>query len=289
MESDSPGLRMMSDLRRLCALGPRPAGSAASAAQLRLLQDHFLACGAAVESSPFLVPHPATGSVVTCHNLIAAYGDPSSPRKLLGAHGDTRPIPDRERDPARRRLPFVGANDGASGVAVLMELARSLGALIHRPPVDLVILDAEELIIDGRGEYCLGSAELAAGHDRVGPARYSGAVIVDMVGRTGSVFRRERYGHERARALTDEVWSIARVVGATSFRDRVGRAIIDDHLRFLDVGIPALVVIDLEDPRWHTADDLPEHCSAESLEQVHRVLQAWVTSDTGPFNHESIG
>ncbi len=271
------GERMMADIRRLCAFGPRPSGSNASALQFRFLHDHFRESGATVWTPNFFIPHPSTGEDVHCCNLIASFGGDSIPRKLLGAHGDTRPFPDRERDPARRLLPFVGANDGASGVAVLMEVARMLAA-IDSPPVDLVVFDAEELIIDGEGEYCLGAHELAAWPADPLQPTYSGGVVVDMVGRKGSTFLRERHGEHYAKALNDQVWSNARRLGATCFQDRVGRAIIDDHCPLLGAGIPAVVLIDLEDPRWHTADDVPEHCSAETLEQVYNVVVEWLLS-----------
>lgn len=273
---------MLADVVRLCEFGPRPSGSAAAAAQRAWLADRFGEHGGVLAEQPFTAEDPRSGRIVPMVNLIASWGAPGGARLLVGAHGDTRPFPDRERDPARRRFPFLGANDGGSGLAVLLELARLLGAGAVPPTVgvDLVVFDGEELVYGRRGEYCLGSREFARRyHNRKrSDPTYRAGIVVDMVGMAGLTIDRELHGECFARDLTDAVWETARRLGAGAFRDRDGRAIIDDHLPLLEVGIPTVVLIDLDDPRWHTADDLPAHCSADSLGQVAGVVLAWLAA-----------
>jgi Zn-dependent M28 family amino/carboxypeptidase len=274
--SQTIGQRLLTDVRRLCEFGPRPAGSQASLAQRNFLADHFTNTGARVTLQPFQVEHPLTGETLDLANLIASFSPTAQPRRLVAAHGDTRPIPDREPTHARRLLPFVGANDGASALSILMELARDLARRNQIPAVDLVVFDAEELIIDGRGEYCLGSHHFAERFLEQDEVHYAGAVVLDMVGRIGLAIDRERYSQRFAPALTSQIWSIAKNQASSVFRDRLGRAIVDDHLPLLEAGIESIVLIDLEDPRWHTADDLPEFCSPDSMAQVTRVVLEWL-------------
>lgn len=281
---DGPdGLRLLDDIRTLCDFGPRPAGSAASALQRDRLSRHFRDFGAAVVEQPFHTDHPMEDSLVSMANLVASWNPKARRRVLVGAHGDTRPTPDRERTAARRALPFIGANDGASGLAILLEVARfAPGFEFDDVGLDLVVFDGEELVFGQRGEYCLGSQEFARRHDAertsdpVNSPVHDAAIVVDMVGRIGLAIDQEQHSLYYARPIVAEVWAAARRCGAAVFRSRVGRAVIDDHLPLLEVGIPAALVIDLEDPRWHTADDLPEFCSAENLRQVAAATIDWV-------------
>jgi glutaminyl-peptide cyclotransferase len=123
------GGRAMLDLVRLCDLGPRPSRSAAMARQRGLVADRFRALGAGVSIQEFSGEHPLTGSPVPMANVVGSWRPGAPDRVVVAAHGDTRPEADRERDPTRRRGPFLGANDGASGVAALLELARHLPEL----------------------------------------------------------------------------------------------------------------------------------------------------------------
>src|SRR5262249_26726398 len=120
------GARAFGYLERICELGPRLAGSSANTRQRQMVADHFKASGATIREQPLATGHPLTGERVAMVNLIGSWHPERRERVLIGAHYDTRPHPDEETDPDRLRLPFLGANDGASGVALLMEIANHL-------------------------------------------------------------------------------------------------------------------------------------------------------------------
>lgn len=273
------GDRAMIDLIRLCDLGPRPAGSDAMEQQRQIVGEAFRACGAEVGIQGFQGVHPLSGETVRLANLVGSWRPERQERVLIGAHGDTRPRADRERDPARRLGPFLGANDGASGVAALMELARHLTELPGSAGVDLVMFDAEELVFDEVGDYCLGSREFALrarNQERAGGPTYAAAVILDMIAGRAMRLCREGFGRDYATWLTEDLWEIARNRRTPYFSDDWGHYVEDDHLPLLSVGVPAIALVDLDYPQWHTLDDLPEACDARTLEDVGRVVLEWL-------------
>ncbi len=139
------GKRAYGYLQQICKIGPRPAGSAANARQREMVAKHFKATGGTVREQPFSGTDPRSGAKVAMANLIGSWHPERARRVLLGAHYDTRPFPDEERDPEKRTTPFIGANDGASGVALLMEIAHHLSDLNTPWGVDLALFDGEEL------------------------------------------------------------------------------------------------------------------------------------------------
>jgi Zn-dependent M28 family amino/carboxypeptidase len=224
----------------------------------------------------FTAVSPWDSSEVTLENVVAVFGAESPVRLLLGAHWDTRPAADRDPDPARRDLPVLGANDGASGTAVLLEVARALAAEPPRIGVDLVFFDGEDSGVNDQPEtFALGSQRFVADHPAYRPSL---VVVVDMVGRRGSRFLREANSDLLARPAVSTLWRIAADLGGEAFVDSAGPAMWDDHIAFLQAGIPAVDVIDPGDPAWHTTSDLPENCSEEVLAEVGRVLLELVRS-----------
>jgi glutaminyl-peptide cyclotransferase len=275
------GERAYRYLKQLCALGPRPAGSAANTRQRALVAKHFKEMGATVREQPFATNDPRSGARVDMVNLIGSWHHERTERVLLGVHYDTRPFPDQDPNPARRRMPFLGANDGASGVALLMEIAHHLKELPTSWGVDLVLFDGEELVYGQDGEYFLGSKAFARAYVEEVDARetkshYVAGVVLDMIGDKNLQIDQEPYSLDLAPRLVQEVWAVARRLKVPVFRNRVGRAVLDDHLPLNNAGIPAIDIIDFDYPHWHTAGDLPEQCSAESLDQVGRVVTAWL-------------
>ena len=270
----------MADLVRLCGFGPRPAGSASNHRQRALVAEHFRSCGGAVREQHFEGRHPLTGQRLPMANLVGSWGSSQGGRLLIGAHGDTRPEADREVDPSRRSLPFIGANDGASGVSALMELARGLSGSVGGIGVDLVVFDAEELVIDEIGAYCLGSRAFAATSEAE-DVEYEAALVLDMVAGREMALRREGFGESYAPELVDEVWGIARSLSVIGFLDEVGDCVEDDHLPLLAIGVPAAALVDIDYPQWHTIDDVPASCSRNSIEAVGRVVSAWLGQRRG--------
>jgi Zn-dependent M28 family amino/carboxypeptidase len=191
-----------------------------------------------------------------------------SPQVILGAHYDTRMFADSDPDPAQHTQAVPGANDGASGVSVLLELARSLPK--ETVPIWLVFFDAED---NGRIEgwdWILGSREFVKNN----PVRPRAAIIVDMIGDADLNIYKERNSDPE---LTDEIWEVARELGYESeFIPEYKHAMLDDHTPFLEAGIPAVDIIDFDYPYWHTIQDTPDKVSAESLRAVGETLYAWL-------------
>jgi glutaminyl-peptide cyclotransferase len=283
------GQRAYDYLKQIVAIGPRTAGSAANARQRKLVADHFVKAGGKVEEQRFRAIHPMTGQRLEMANLIGSWNPDRLERVVIGAHYDTRPHPDQEFDPNRQNLPFVGANDGASGVALLMEIANHLPTLETHWGVDLVLFDGEELVFgnDPRvGEYFLGSEEFARVYARQvsrrqNKAHYAAGIVLDMVGGRNLDIKLEPTSLRKAPQLVRQVWGVARALNVKSFHNEQGREVMDDHLALNRVGIPTIDIIDFEYPYWHKADDLPENCSAESLADVGRVVTAWLKLPPG--------
>jgi hypothetical protein len=279
------GERAYKYLKQLCEIGPRPAGSEANARQRALVKKHFADQGAQVREQSFRGTDPKTGARVDMVNLIASWNPDRRDRVVIGVHYDTRPFPDEDRDPAKRSAPFLGANDGASGVALLMEIAHHLKELSTPWGVDLVLFDGEELVYgagqDQNGEYFLGSKafarEYAAGVDsRRIRYRYVAGLVLDMVGDRDLAIDKEENSLNLAPGLIREVWAVADQLRASAFHNRIGRAVLDDHLPLNNAGIPTIDLIDFDYPHWHTSQDTPDKCSAASLEQVGKVVTAWL-------------
>ncbi|HEV3021452.1 MAG TPA: M28 family peptidase [Pirellulales bacterium] len=274
------GQQAFDDLRRLCDLGPRYSGSEGMERQQELLAEHFEACGAEVERQAFRVRHPLNGKAVPMTNLIAHWHPERKERILLCAHYDTRPFPDK--DLRRPKGTFVGANDGASGTALLMQLARGLGDLEGKLGVDIVLFDGEELVFGNVGEYFQGSTHFAREYVADGSQpRYRWAVLLDMIGDGDLQIKQEinSMSWRDTRPLVESIWATAKRLGVREFIARRGHEVSDDHLPLHDIAkIPACDIIDLDYPHWHTEGDTPEHCSALSLAKVGWVLQEWLAS-----------
>ena len=275
------GERAYGYLVEQCKLGPRRSGTEANLQLRRRIAEHFKSCGAKVEVQSFSVPHPTTGEAVEMANVLGRWFPERSERVLIAAHFDTRPHPDNETNPRRRKLPFVGANDGASGVAVLMELAHMIPELGTRAGVDLVAFDGEELVYGQVGEYFLGSRYFAEQYHKTSTddgLGYLAAIVVDMVGGNRLQLKPDRLSLEHSADLVREVWDVARRLRVRAFRDRGGYDIRDDHEPLIEAGIRAIDIIDFDYMHWHLASDTPNQCSARSLAWVGGVVAEWLRS-----------
>jgi Zn-dependent M28 family amino/carboxypeptidase len=242
--------------------GPRPPGSSASFRTSKWITDTLEATGWAVES------HTVEYGGVTLRNIVGRRGDSLEGPLVLATHYDTRPVADR--DPFNPGAPVPGANDGASGVAVLLELARVLPEqLTRQQEVWLVFFDGEDSGGLNGWEWHAGASAFTAQLSKTPQA----VVVADMVGEADLRLPVERNSEP---ALVEEIWRIAEAQGAKAFVDEPGTSIIDDHRPFVDRGIPAVNIIDIEYPYWHTTADTLDKISADSLAQVGRVLEAWV-------------
>lgn len=218
----------------------------------------------------------AAGDTLRLRNFIGRFRPEAAERVLLLAHWDTRPRADRSRNLAEQRQPVPGANDGASGVAVLLGVADVLAA---RPPavgVDLLFVDGEDYgeFSDPAGgigpDVLLGSRHYAATRADAPPPLF--AVLFDMVGDADLQVYQEGYSAARAPEVVTRVWDVARELGyGDVFQPTVRYTLTDDHIPLLDRGIRAIDVIDYDYPHWHTVDDTPDKVSAASLKIVGDV------------------
>jgi Zn-dependent M28 family amino/carboxypeptidase len=205
-------------------------------------------------------------------NILGRIAPRNPKRYLLCAHWDTRPRADHDPDPRRRNEPILGANDGASGVAVLLEVATVLKQLRPGVGVDIVLFDGEDYGEEGRIEdYFLGSTEFSR---RWRGPRHEMAILVDMVGDRNLRFPIEGFSWRSAPTVVNRVWDTGARLGERAFVRDYGPQIYDDHLPLIDAGWPAIDIIDFSYPWWHTHADTPDKCSPESLRSVARVLIA---------------
>jgi Iap family predicted aminopeptidase len=259
------GLRAYGDVLTQVAFGARTPGSEGHAKIQKWMRDELVEAGWQVE----VQASEASGHRI--ENIIAKRKD-EHPRIIIGAHYDSRMFADNDPDPSLRTTAVAGANDGASGVAVLLELARTL------PPdsadVWLVFFDAEDNGNIEGWDWILGSREFVQNN----PFRPRAVVIVDMIGDADLNIYKEINSNP---ALTNEIWETAKSLGyENKFIPEFKHSMIDDHKPFLEAGIPAIDIIDFDYPYWHTTQDTPDKVSAESLEIVGRTLWTWVTQQS---------
>lgn len=217
-------------------------------------------------------------------NIIAEFNTNSEKHILLGAHWDTRPWADKDLNPSNRFTPIIGANDGASGVAVLMELAKMFNS--NQPPINitLVLFDGEDMGVEGiPNSYAKGSQYFAKNLPIRKPDY---GIILDMIGDRILEIPIERNSYRVAPNLVDELWDLAEKLKLPAFQNRLGYDIYDDHVPLWEfAGIPAIDLIDFNYPNqrvnyWHTLNDIPQNCSPESLNQVGRLLTNYIYSLT---------
>ncbi|MCJ7433487.1 MAG: M28 family peptidase [Anaerolineales bacterium] len=257
------GERAYADVATQTAFGPRTPGSAGHAEVQKWMRTELEKAGWIVEiQETAAMGHPI-------QNIIAKRSD-APPQIILGAHYDTRFFADKDPDLANQSKPVPGANDGASGAAILMELARTLPQ--DSVPVWLVFFDAEDQgRIDG-WDWILGSRAIV----KELQFKPQAVVIVDMIGDADLNIYMEKNSNPILRA---EIWDIAAQLGyQENFIPEEKYAKLDDHTPFLEAGIPAVDLIDFDYPYYHTTQDTPDKVSVQSLKVVGEILWTWVTA-----------
>ncbi len=204
-------------------------------------------------------------------NIIASFNLNSGYRILLCAHWDSRPYADEEKEASKKIQPVPGANDGASGVAVLLEIARLFKE--NPPPVgvDIVFFDGEDLGVSGDLEnFCIGSKYFAKNKSPNYIPQFG--ILLDMVGDKNLEIYKEENSVRYAPDVVNYVWSIARELGINEFKESVKYSVYDDHIPLNEAGIRTIDIIDFDYPYWHTTEDTPDKCSPESLKKVGTVV-----------------
>jgi len=274
--------RAFSQLAAQVEFGPRVPGASGHDECLDYIVRHLSGTAKLLQTQQF--PIECYDEKVQGTNVIASFGKGGAAPILFCCHWDTRPIADHDPDPGNRRKPIPGADDGASGVAVLLELATLFA---EKPPpknVALVFLDAEDSGDYEECDFCTGSHYFVENLDSVFPKRPPSSgppfgVLIDMIGDKDLSIEKERYSVAAAPDVVARVWAVARRLGCTQFKDDLGPAVFDDHIWFNRAGIPMIDVIDFDYPFWHTLQDTVDKCSKDSLKAVGDVLYALAYED----------
>ncbi len=263
------GERAYQDVITQTDMGPRTMGSAAHDQIITWSVDVFKAN----DWETTVVTSQWQGHQV--QNIVAQRGQ-GHPWIVIGAHYDSRFFADHDPDPSKRQSPVPGANDGASGVAVLLELARVLpgrldGSTAHK--ISLVLFDAEDNGNIQGWDWILGSRAYADYLSQQSD-RPDAVVVIDMIGDSNLDIYKEKNSNEE---LTNTIWDQANSLGFIQFIPQYKYQMLDDHIPFLQLGIPAVDIIDFDYPYWHTTGDTADKVSAESLQAVGQTLQYWLT------------
>lgn len=263
------GNRAYEDVRQLVAIGPRVAGTPGAQAARDYIRKQLQSAGLTVEEQPFEATTPiGRVKMVNLRATLPGGTGASKGRLVIGGHYDTKLF---------REFRFVGANDGGSSAAFLIELGRALKGRTNRMPIELLFLDGEEAVGEWQGtDHTYGSryyVESAKKNGTLGDIR--AFILVDMIGDRNLVIKREA---NSTPTLTDAIWAAAKRLNRREFVTET-TPIEDDHLEFLTAGVPSVDIIDLEYPDqtsryWHTQYDTLDHVGAASLQAVGDVLIA---------------
>ncbi len=256
------GASAYQDVERQIAFGPRLPGSEAHAQAVDWMRQELENAGWNVELQE------TTFQNQPVRNVIAKRGIEGQPWVILGAHFDSRIAADHDPTPENQSTPVPGANDGASGVSVLLELARVLPTDLDKQ-VWLVFFDSEDQGSIPGWDWILGSRAFAVSLTGTPEA----VVVIDMIGDANLNIPREM---NSSQDLVTEIWNVAAQRGHTQFLPENGYAMLDDHTPFLEKGLRAIDIIDFDYQYWHTVADTPDKVSADSLYAVGDTLLHWL-------------
>lgn len=283
------GERAMEDIRTQCSFGPRIPGTEGHAACRDWIKAQIAETGLVVWEQSFPATLPLTGAEVIGWNIwgippgfVSEMTDAADKLDdsimLLSAHWDTRPVADNEPRGSSRE-PFLGANDGGSGVALALEIVRSLKGTPLEGRVALAFYDAEDSGVQKRPEsWCLGS-QYAAEHLPAWFSKVKLGINLDMVGARGTRLMKEGYSLEAQPREVERLWRTGRALAPGIFVDDVYGDVIDDHYAFIKKGLPYINVIGLPYEHWHRAGDKPEACDPRVMSQIGLVIVEFIKSE----------
>ena len=225
------------------------------------------------------------GDQLPIRNVMARYNPERKKRVLVLAHWDTRPWADEDPHIELRQKTVPGANDGASGVGVILELARQINMKRPDVGVDFLLVDAEDYgnsggFSDNADTWALGTQYFIKNSPYTKENQPVYAILLDMVGGTGAVFNREYLSTQKAPAVVDRVWKVAQQSGFSDrFKDEIGGGVTDDHVFLNEAGIPAIDIIECSNtvtrnfpPTWHTVDDDMRSIDRSSLKAAGQTV-----------------
>lgn len=269
-------------LKRQVDFGPRVPNSVAHRKTGEMLVAELKRSGAQVHEQRF----DATafdGTVLHSRNIFARFNpEKETGRLLLLAHYDTRPWADQDPDESKRKQPIDGANDGASGVAVLLETARQLAIKNPGCGIDILLVDAEDYGTDNREDSWAMGAKYFADHMDAKGWRPAKAILLDMVGGRNARFPYEYFSQQAAPELNAQFRQAAGAAGyASYFPQTMGGAVTDDHVKLIEQGVPAIDIIDYDprqgfNPTWHTVSDNIGNIDKATLKAVGQSLLQFI-------------
>lgn len=267
------------------SFGPRVPGTQAHNACCDYLATKLAGFGATVFEQKANITH-YNGQNIEIRNIIGSYQPGKEKRVLLFAHWDSRPFADEEPDAERQKLPIAGADDGASGVGVLLEIARQLQQRPADVGIDIIFFDLEDWgqasfdknFVSGEW-WCVGSRYWSE-NPHTANYKASYGILLDMVGAANATFLREGYSMQHASNVVSKIWSMASNLGyGQFFVQRNGSYITDDHVSVIEKrGIPCANIINLKDsdhgfaPHWHTLNDDMRNISKETLNAAGQTV-----------------
>ena len=271
-----------------CDFGPRTMNSEAHEQCAQWIISKFAQYGMTVTTQQATLKG-YDGTPLKSTNIIASYLPEQNDRLLLCAHWDSRPWADNDPDESNHKTPVLAANDGASGVAVMLEIARLLSSDTLKLGVDFVCFDAEDWGVpqwsdatDTGDSWALGAQYWAANCPKQQARKYRFGILLDMVGGQGAQFYKEGMSLQYAANVVEKVWLAAQVVGFGSmFPAQTGGNITDDHIPVNTVAkIPCIDIIpyypDCQQssfgPTWHTVSDDMEHIDRNTLQAVGQTV-----------------
>ena len=261
--------------RQQCAFGPRVPGTPQHAKCAEWLTTTLQAsCDTVIVQQADV--KTGQGNMIGIKNIIGVINPEASQRLLLLAHWDTRPWADNDPDAANHTNPVMGANDGASGVAVLLQLARQLKEQGTTLGVDILLVDAEDMgITDIEESWGLGTQYWTT-HPHVQGYKPLFGILLDMIGASDATFSREYYSLQYASGFVDLVWKCA---AGSHFVNANGGAVTDDHVFVNQAGIPCIDIIDMRNDSdtgfcsvWHTVNDTMDGIDPNTLGEVGQTL-----------------
>lgn len=264
------------------AMGPRVPGTKGHERCVTFIKERLAAAGAVVSvQDTVFAPAETDIKPQRVRNITGRFNEGAERHVLLLAHYDTRPWADEDTDPANHDIPIDGANDGASGVAVLLEIARLMEQLPDNVEIEMLFVDAEDAGNHTEDlSWCIGSQAWAAAFDPLKRRTPDYAILLDMVGGKDALFHREYFSEQYARGVNNQVWNTARQLGyGDRFPNAIGGAINDDHIHILSVGIPAIDIVESAhpatqsfNPTWHTLNDNINNIDRATLKMVGDVV-----------------
>ena len=260
-------------IKKQCEFGPRYPGSEAHKKLGDYLYDYFYLTADSVSTFIDTIVHPFDNHRIQIRNFLIQHNINADERYVFIAHWDTRDRADKDLNSENHNTPILGANDGGSGVALLMQLSSHIknDIKLKNIGVDILLVDAEDMGRPGHPyEWGLGTQSFVKQYKGKLPKN---AICVDMIADKNPIFKIEKFSYNNAKDLVFEIWELANNLGHKEFVWQLGPAIYDDHVYYHQgTAVPSIDIIDFDFPQWHTIDDTIENCSPKGLFIVGDVL-----------------